>query len=125
MVDEKLLAVINTPPDAALAIVTQGINEPHVVNSWNSYVQVTGEGKLLIPAGGMVETEKNIERNNKVKLTITNREVEGKTYKGTGFLIKGTAGFVKEGGDFDTIKAKFPWARAALAIKIASAEQTL
>jgi Pyridoxamine 5''-phosphate oxidase. len=125
MIDKKLIEVLTTPPDAALAIVTQGINEPHVVNSWNSYVHVTGEGKLLIPAGGMIETEQNIKRGNRVKLTITNREVEGKTYKGTGFLIKGTAGFIKEGSDFDTIKAKFPWARAALAITVDAMEQTL
>lgn len=125
MTDKKLMEVLTTPPDAALAIVTQGINEPHVVNSWNSYVQVTSEGKLLIPAGSMSETEKNIEKNKKVQLTISNREVQGKTYKGTGFLIKGTAAFVKEGSDFDTIKAKFPWARAALAITIEAMEQTL
>lgn len=125
MIDEKLMEVLTTPPDAALAIVTQGVNEPHVVNSWNSYVQVTGEGKLLIPAGRMSETEKNIERDNKVKLTITNRDVQGKSYKGTGFLINGTAAFTKEGSDFDLIKAKFPWARAVLTIIIESAEQTL
>lgn len=125
MVDKKLMEVLTTPPDAALAIVTQGLNEPHVVNSWNSYVHVNDEGKLLIPAGRMIETEKNIERNNKVKLTISNREVEGNTYKGTGFLIKGTASFIKAGPDFDTIKSKFPWSRAALAITIESAEQTL
>lgn len=125
MIDKKLIEVLATPPDAALAIVTQGLNGPHVVNSWNSYVQVTNEGKLLIPAGRMGETEKNIERDNKVKLTITNREVQGKTYKGTGFLINGSAAFTKEGPDFDLIKAKFPWARAALTIIIESAEQTL
>ncbi len=125
MTDKKLMEVLTTPPDAALAIVTQGINEPHVVNSWNSYVQVTSDGKLLIPAGSMSETEKNIEKNNKVQLTISNREVQGKAYKGTGFLVKGTAAFVKEGSDYDTIKAKFPWARAALTITIESMEQTL
>jgi predicted pyridoxine 5'-phosphate oxidase superfamily flavin-nucleotide-binding protein len=73
----------------------------------------------------MNETEMNIDRNNKVLLTIANREVEGKTYKGTGFLIKGTADFVKEGPDFDAIKSSYPWARAALAVSIESAEQTL
>jgi predicted pyridoxine 5'-phosphate oxidase superfamily flavin-nucleotide-binding protein len=125
MIDEKLMEVLTSPPDAALTIVTQGQAEPHAVNSWNSYVNVTGNGKLLIPAGRMVETEKNIERNNKVILTITNREVQGKAYKGTGFLVKGTAYFAKEGADFDTIKAKFPWARAALTITVESAEQTL
>lgn len=125
MIDEKLMEVLTSPPDAALAIVTQGLNEPHVVNSWNSYVRVTNDGKLLIPVGGMVQTEKNIEKDNKVKLTITNREVQGKMYKGTGFLISGTAGFAKEGQDFDTIKAAYPWARAALIVTIEKAKQTL
>jgi predicted pyridoxine 5'-phosphate oxidase superfamily flavin-nucleotide-binding protein len=125
MIDEKLMEVLTTPPDAALAIVTQGPAEPHAVNSWNSYVHVNAGGKLLIPAGRMVETEKNIERSNRVILTITNREVQGKAYKGTGFLVKGTAYFAKDGADFDTIKAKFPWARAALSITIESMEQTL
>ena len=125
MINEKLMEVLTAPPDAALAIVTQGLNEPHVINSWNSYVQVTDEEKLIIPAGRMTETERNIDRNNKVQLTIANREVEGKAYKGTGFLIKGIAEFKKEGVDFEAIKKRFPWARAALIITIESAEQTL
>jgi len=125
MIDKKLMEVLTTPPDAAFAIVTQGLNEPHVVNSWNSYVLVTGDEKLLIPAGRMFETEKNIERNNKVLLTISNREVEGKTYKGTGFLIRGVASFEKEGSNFNAIKTRFPWARAALVITVESTEQTL
>lgn len=142
MTNEELMEVLTTQPDGAIAIVTQGINEPHVVNSWNSYVNVTDEGDLLIPVGGMIETEKNIENNNMVKLTITNREVPGKMLcNGTGFLIKGTARFIKEDAefikvkakfpwsravqDFDMMKAKFPWARAVLAITIESAERTL
>ena len=125
MINEKLMEVLTTPPDGAIAIVTQGVSEPHVVNSWNSYVNVTPEGNLLIPVGGMIETEKNIENNNKVKLTVANREVQGKMYKGTGFLIKGTALFIKEGSAFEMMKAKFPWARAVLAITIESADQTL
>lgn len=125
MINEKLMEVLTTPPDGAIAIVTQGLSEPHVVNSWNSYVNVTAEGKLLIPVGGMIETEKNIERNNKVKLTVTNREVQGKAYKGTGFLIKGTAAFIKEGSEFEMMKVKFPWARAVMAITIESSDQTL
>lgn len=38
VIDEKLKEVLTTPPDAPLAIVTQGLMGPHVVNSWNSYV---------------------------------------------------------------------------------------
>ena len=125
MIGNKLREVLTTPPDAALAIITRRADGPHVVNSWNSYVQITDEGELLIPAGRMFETEKNIASNNKVKLTITNREVEGKTYKGTGFLVEGTAVMEKEGPRFDIIKSVFPWARAALTIKVESEEQTL
>lgn len=125
MLNEKLKEVLTHPADGAISIVTQGVNEPHVVNSWNSYVNVTPEGKWLIPVGGMNDTEKNIERNNQVKLTVASREVQGKMYKGTGFLIKGTAKFVKDGSDFTMMKEKFPWARAVLEITIASAEQTL
>ncbi len=125
MINEKLMEVLTHPSDGAIAIVTQGISEPHVVNSWNSYVSVTPDGKLLIPVGGMNATEKNIKRNGKVSLTVANREVQGKMYKGTGFLIKGIAEFVKDGSDFNMMKAKFPWARAVLVITIESAEQTL
>lgn len=125
MINEKLMEVLTHPSDGAIAIVTQGISAPHVVNSWNSYVNVTPDGKLLIPVGGMMETEKNLKVNNKVKLTVASREVQGKRYKGTGFLIKGTADFLTDGSDLKMMKTKFPWARAVLVITIDSAEQTL
>lgn len=125
MLNEKLVEVITSPPDSAMSIVTQGMNEPHVVNSWNSYINITSDDKLLIPVGGMQQTEQNISRNNNVLLTIANRDVLGKMYKGAGFLIKGTARFVKEGSEFDMIKEKYPWARAILEVTIISAEQTI
>lgn len=73
----------------------------------------------------MNETEENIEKNNKVKPTVANREVQGKMYKEAGFLIKETTSFVKGGSEFGMMKSKFPWARAVLEITIESAEQTL
>lgn len=125
MLNEKLVEVITSPPDGAMSIVTQGVNEPHVVNTWNSYISISPDDKLLIPVGGMRLTEQNISRDNNVLLSIANREVQGKMYKGAGFLIKGTARFVKEGSEFDTIKEKYPWARAILEVTIISTEQTV
>ena len=125
MLNEKLLEVLSHPVDSIVAIVTQGVDDPHVVNTWNSYVNVTPDGKLLIPVGGMNQTGKNLELDNRVKLTIGNREVQGKMYKGTGFLITGTAKFVKEGSEFDLMKEKFSWARAVLEVTINAVEQTL
>lgn len=125
MLNEKLLEVLSHPVDSIVAIVTQGVDDPHVVNTWNSYVHVTPDGKLLIPVGGMNQTRKNVELDNRVKLTIGNREVQGKMYKGTGFLITGAAKFVKEGSEFDLMKEKFSWARAVLEVTINAVEQTL
>lgn len=125
MINEKLLEVISHPSDGVVAIVTQGKEEPHIVNTWNSYIYVTTDDKLLIPAGFMHRTENNIKDNNKVWLTIGNREVQGKMYKGTGFSIIGTARFLKDGTDYEMMKKKFDWIRAVLEVSIEKAVQTL
>lgn len=125
MLNKKLLEILSHPADGEVAIVTQGVDGPHVVNTWNSYVDVTSEGRMLIPVGSMNKTEKNVESNPSVKLTIGSREVQGLNYKGAGFLISGTARFANEGTIFNLIKAKFPWARAVLEITIDKAVQTL
>ena len=123
MFSEKLLEVLKHA--GIVAIATQGQDGPHLVNTWNSYIQVPDGERLLIPAGYMNETEANIARDNRVLLTIGSHEVAGKLGPGTGFLIKGTAAFVTSGPDFDSIKAKYSWARATLAVTVESATQTL
>ncbi|MGD9566911.1 MAG: pyridoxamine 5'-phosphate oxidase family protein [Sedimentibacter sp.] len=125
MINEKLTEILSHPSDGIVAIVTQGKEEPHVINTWNSYIYVTNDDKLLIPVGGMNRTEKNIVDNNNVWLTIGNREVQGKMYKGTGFSIKGTARFIKDGTQFEMMKKKFDWIRAVLEVTIEKTTQTL
>jgi len=125
MLDEKILEILATAPDSALALATNGPEGAHLVNSWNSYVQLYQEEMLLIPAGRMVVTEANLERDNRILMTICHRDVEGKQYKGSGFLLKGEGSFVQEGEAYKLVKEKFPWARAALVIKVTEAEQTL
>lgn len=123
MFSEKLLAVMKHP--GVVAIATQGEDGPHLVNTWNSYLQVPREGCLLIPAGYMHRTEANIARDNRVLITVGSHEVAGNLGPGTGFLLKGTAAFVSSGPDLDTIKAKYAWARGALVVTVESATQTL
>ena len=123
MIPEKLIDVLKH--DGVVAIATLGQDGPHMVNTWNSYVKITSDGRLLIPAGYMQVTEANIATNNNVLITLGSSKVAGKNGPGTGFLIKGTAAFVTSGPDFDAMKAKFSWARAALTITILSATQTL
>lgn len=123
MIPEKLREVLKH--DGVVAIATLGQDGPHMVNTWNSYIQITDDGRMLIPAGYMQRTEANIAFNSSVLITLGSSKVAGKIGPGTGFLIKGTAAFITTGADFDVIKKKFVWARAALAVTIASATQTL
>jgi len=125
MLNEKLLAILSHPADGAITIVTNGDDGSHVVNTWNSYIAVTPEDKLLIPASGFNKTEKNLSIHNHVILSIASREIEGYRGKGTGFIVNGTTRFVKSGEDFDRMKEKFSWIRAVLEITVTSATQML
>lgn len=44
---------------------------------------------------------------------------------GTGFLIEGTAKFIKSGSEFDIMKEKFSFLNRVLEITVTSAKQTL
>ena len=122
-IPEKLLQVLSH--EGVAAIATQGDGGPHLVNTWHSYIKVMNDGRLIFPAGRMHITETNVERNSHVLITAGSRKVQGFKGPGTGFLITGTATFLKKGNEFEEIRARFPWARAAVEIKIVSVEQTL
>ena len=123
MIPEKLLEVLKQ--DGVVAIATLGQDGPHMVNTWNSYIKVTDDGRLLIPVGYMHRTEANIAFNNNILITLGSSKVAGNIGPGTGFLIKGSAAFVTTGPDFEVLKSKFAWARATMAVTIDSATQTL
>lgn len=123
MIPEKFLEVIKSEGVATIGTHADGVI--HLSNTWNSYIEISDSGKLLYPAGGMNVTESNIEKNNKVQMTVGSREVEGFHGPGTGFRINGTAAFLKSGADFDRIKQVYPWARAVVEITIESVTQTL
>ena len=95
-----------------------------MVNTWNSYIRISADGRLLIPAGYMHYTEANIAFNPKVLMTVGSSKVQGLHGPGAGFLIKGTAVFVTSGPDFDLLKSKFSWLRATLAVTTESVTQT-
>lgn len=87
MIPDKMREVLKK--DGVVAIATLGQDGPHLVNTWNSYVRITDDERLLIPAGYMNRTEANITTNNNVLITVGSSKVAGKNGPGTGFLIKG------------------------------------
>jgi len=123
MIPEKMKEVLKK--DGVVAITTCGPDGPHMVNTWNSYVRFTDDDRILIPAGYFNKTEINISANDKVLLTMGSSKVQGKNGPGTGFLVKGTARFLTTGPEFERVKERFSWARAAFVVTVESAEQTL
>lgn len=95
-----------------------------MVNTWNSYLRISPEGRLLIPAGYMHRTEANIAFNPDLLITLGSSKVQGLHGAGAGFLIKGRAAFITSGPDFDLMKSKFDWLRATLAVSLDSVTQT-
>lgn len=122
MITEKLLEVLKQ--DGVVAIATLGQDGPHMVNTWNSYIKISPDGRLFIPAGYMHQTEANIAFNSNVLITLGSSKVTGNHGPGAGFLIKGKAAFITSGTDFDFMKSKFEWLRATLAVTIDSVTQT-
>jgi hypothetical protein len=122
MIPEKLQEIMKR--DGVVAIATLGPAGPHMVNTWNSYLKISPDGRLFIPAGFMHQTEANITHNPNVLITLGSSKVKGLHGLGAGFLIKGKAQFVSSGPDFDFMKEKFSWLRATLAVTIETATQT-
>jgi len=124
MLTEKFLDVLKN--EGVVSIVSWGTDEPHLVNTWNSYLVVTSDERILIPAYAMRKTEKNVNINNKVKIALGSKEVLGyKDYPGTGFIVEGTAKYLGTGSEFDMMKEKFSFLTRVLEITVISAKQML
>ena len=111
--------------EGVVSIVSWGV-ETHVVNTCNSFLVLTEDERILIPAYGFRKTEKNVDVNNQVKLTLGTREVLGyKDYPGTGFLVNGTAKYISVGEEYDMMKEKFSFLTRVLEITVDQAKQML
>ncbi len=112
--------------EGVVSIVSWGNSDPHLVNTWNSYIVVTEDGRILIPAYAMRKTEKNFDINPQFKMSLGSKDVLGyKDYPGTGFIVEGTAKFIESGKEFDHMKEKFSFLTRVLELTITSSKQML
>ena len=124
MLTEKFREVLTK--EGVVTIVTQGEDAPHLVNTWNSFIELTADERMLVPAYAMRHTEKNLAHNNKLKVALGSKEVIGyNDYQGTGFIIEGTAKFIDNGEEYDMMKEKYSFLTRVLEITISSAKQML
>lgn len=111
--------------EGTATIVTMGTDGPHVVATWNSYLDPWDDDTLLIPVGGYRQTEENVGNDHRMILLIGSKAVAGKHGPGTGVRLTGNATFENSGPRFDRVKNRFPWARACLSFRVSNCEQLL
>lgn len=112
--------------EGVVSVVSWANENVHIANTWNSYLVITDDERILIPAAGFRKTQKNVEQNDKILLTFGSKEVVGyKDYQGTGFRVEGTARFLTSGEDFEMMKAKFPFLSRVLEISVVKSTQTI
>lgn len=123
MLTEKFLEVLSK--EGVAPIVSWANNDAHVAATWNSYINITRDKKLLIPAAGMRGTQSNTEINNVIKMVFGSKEVMGLYSMGAGFALEGTTRFLDSGAEFDMMKAKYPFLNRVLEVTVTKLTQTL
>jgi len=106
-------------------IMTWGGGEPHLAATWNSYLHRVEDGKFFIPVLGMKTTQDNIAINNRIKMIIGSKEVEGKFGPGAGFLLEGSARVIREGAELDLMRERFNWANCVIEVSVTQITQTV
>ena len=103
-----------------VAIITNSNDGPHLVGNWGDYIRKFefNDDTIIMPAGHYHQTEKNLSTDNRVKLLIASRQVQGTHGPGQGCEIAGTAELITTGTIADEVKKSFPWARGALVIHV-------
>lgn len=112
--------------EGVVSITSWGKETPHVTCTWNSYLVLKEDDRILLPVAGMHSTEEDLTVNPNLILTMGARQVEGfHGYQGTGFRILGTGKLINDGAEFDEMKQKFPFLRSVLEVTVSEAKQLL
>ncbi|MER2225533.1 MAG: pyridoxamine 5'-phosphate oxidase family protein [Carnobacterium sp.] len=125
MLSKKFFEVIQN--EGVVSITSWGNgDQPNVRCTWNSYLHITKDKRILAPIAGFTSVQGDVSKNDRVILTLGSREVEGfNNYQGTGFLIEGRACFTDYGAEFEQMQKEYPFMNKLLEITVESAKQLL
>lgn len=125
MLSKKFFEVIQN--EGVVSITSWGNgDQPNVRCTWNSYLRITKDERILAPIAGFTSVQGDVSKNDRVMLTLGSREVEGfNNYQGTGFLIEGRARFTDCGAEFEQMQKEYPFMNKLLEITVESAKQLL
>jgi hypothetical protein len=118
MIPERLKAAL--AEEGSAAFVTQGPAGPHLVATWNSYIELLDSRTLVFPAGGYRTTEENLRGGSAVQMIIG-----GHVPDGVGFRLTGRAELEVGTPHHARVRQRFPWSRAAVVLHVSGVEQVL
>ena len=122
MLNKEIIEILQY--EGPVVMVTNSASGPHVVGTWNSYLEILDDTTLAIPAYGYKQTEQNIEQGSLVHLLLATKELPGKAGRpGRGFKLTGRGRFEAEGAIFEKMHSRFNGIRAAFIITIEQVEQ--
>jgi hypothetical protein len=116
MLNEKIIEILKHEGPATFA--THGTDGIHLAATWNSYIETLQNDTLLVPAGHLNKTQRNVEAGSELQMILASKDVVGLQGGGAGFLLKGKAKFEGEGENFDKIKSRFDWARSVMVFNV-------
>ncbi len=118
MIPDRLRAALRE--EGSAAFVTQGPSGPHLVATWNGYIDVVDDRTLAFPAGGYRRTEENLRGGSPVQMIVG-----GHVPEGVGVRLTGRAVLEVGTPHHTRVKQRFPWARAAVVLRVTGVEQVL
>lgn len=118
MIPDRLRAALRE--EGSAAFVTQGSSGPHLVATWNGYIDVVDDRTLAFPAGGYRRTEENLRGGSPVQMIVG-----GHVPEGVGFRLTGRAEIETDTALHARLKKRFPWARGAVVLHVTAVEQVL
>lgn len=121
MLDDAVCSALTMDGPATFA--TTGPEGPHLVATWQSYLDLLDDHTLAFPAGGYNRTEANLRFGSTLQMVIGSKgQVPG---PGVGFRLTGTAVLETDTPIHDRLKVRFPWCRAAVVMTVTRVERIL
>jgi hypothetical protein len=121
LLDETVRAVLGS--EGSATFVTNGLDGPHLVATWQSYLEVLDDETLIFPAGGYRATESNLARDATVQMIIADKR--GPQGPAIGFRLTGTAELQQDHALHGRLKVNYPWCRGVVVMRVKKVERIL